>query len=290
MTALTERLERLLGAPVTSAVHVDGRGYTPAGRYRVLLADGRRVFAKLAVEELTTGWLREEHLAYSHLRGPFIPELIGWDDDGDAPLLVLPDLDGRFLAPPWTEDRIDAVSRTLELLRRTPAPAELPNIERFAEMRTRWDRVGAEPEPFLALGLVSGSWLDANLAPLQAAAHAARIEGDEVVHFDVRSDNIAFVDGDAVFVDWNWASRGNAELDLAAWLPSLRAEGGPEPDGLYSGAPESIALLAGVWGSSAGLPPPPTSDARLRAAQLAQLRVALPWACRALGLPMPDGS
>ncbi|MDQ5820762.1 MAG: aminoglycoside phosphotransferase family protein, partial [Actinomycetota bacterium] len=65
----------------------------------------------------------------------------------------------------------------------------------------------------------------------------------------MRSDNIAFVDGGAVFVDWNWASRGNAELDLVAWLPSLRAEGGPEPDTLYSGAPELIALVAGVWAS-----------------------------------------
>jgi hypothetical protein len=267
---------------------VHGRGYTPAGRYRVALADGRRVFAKVAVEELTTGWLREEHLAYTQLRGPFIPELLGWDDDGVAPLLVLPDLGDCFLAPPWTPDRVEAVRASLEQLRRTPAPA-LPSVERFAEMRTQWDDVVAAPEPFLSLGLVSGRWLDDNLAALQESALRATIEGDDVIHFDVRSDNIAFVEGAAVLVDWNWASRGNAELDLVAWLPSLRDEGGPEPDTLFDGSPELIALVAGVWGSRAGLPPPPTADARLRAAQLAQLRVALPWACRALGLPPPDG-
>ena len=265
-----------------------GRGYTPAGRYRVALADGRRVFAKVAVEELTTGWLREEHLAYNNLRGPFIPELLGWDDDGVAPLLVLPDLGDGFLAPPWTPERVEAVRTSLEQLRGTHAPG-LPSVERFAEMRTRWDRVAAAPEPFLSLGLVSARWLELNLPGLQEAAHSAPMEGDEAMHFDVRSDNIAFVEGTAVLVDWNWASRGNAELDLVAWLPSLREEGGPEPDTLYSGAPELVALVAGVWGSSAGLPPPPTADERLRPAQLAQLRVALPWTCRLLGLPPPDG-
>ncbi|MDQ5820761.1 MAG: hypothetical protein M3540_04900 [Actinomycetota bacterium] len=152
MTALTERLERLLDSAVASMEQVHGRGYTPAGRYRVALANGRRVFAKVAVEELTTGWLREEHLAYSLLRGPFIPELLGWEDDGVAPLLVLPDLGDCFLAPPWTDDRIDAVRASLEQLRRTAAPA-LPSVERFAELRTRWDAVKAEPEAFLSLGL-----------------------------------------------------------------------------------------------------------------------------------------
>jgi hypothetical protein len=285
---LKERLARLLGSEVVSLEQVHGGGYTPAGRYRVALADGRRVFAKVAVEELTRGWLREEHLAYTNLRGPFIAELLGWDDDGVAPLLVLPDLGDGFLAPPWTPAFIEAVRASLDQLRRTPAPA-LPSVERFAEMRTDWDDVAAAPEPFLTLGLVSDRWLDHNLPTLQEAAHSAQMDGDEVVHFDVRSDNIAFVEGAAVLVDWNWASRGNAELDLVAWLPSLHAEGGPQPDTLYSGAPELVALVAGVWASSAGLPPPPTADERLRAAQLAQLRVALPWACRALGLPPPDG-
>lgn len=200
----------------------------------------------------------------------------------------MPDLGDCFLAPPWTPERVEAVWASLDQLRRTPAPA-LPSVERFAELRTGWDEVAADPKPFLSLGLVSARWLDGALPVLQQAARGAQLEGDEVLHFDVRSDNIAFVEGAAVLVDWNWASRGNAELDLVAWLPSLGAEGGPEPDTLYAGAPELIALVAGVWGARAGLPPPPTADERLRATQLEQLRVALPWACRALRLPPPDG-
>jgi hypothetical protein len=289
MTELAARLGKLLGSRVETIEQTRGGGYTPAGRYRVKLADGRRVFAKLATEELTTGWIREEYLAYANLEGPFIPELVAWDDDGEAPLLVLPDLGDCFSAPPWTPERIAAVLESLELLRATSAPA-LPSVERFAEFQGRWDIVAAEPEPFLSLGIASADWLGENVGALSEAAHAARMKGDETLHFDVRSDNTAFVDGRAVFVDWNWASRGNAELDVVAWLPSLAVEGGPEPDSVYDGSPESIALIAGVWASAAGLPPPPTADETLRAIQATAARVAVPWACRALGLPPPDGS
>ena len=49
------------------------------------------------------------------------------------------------------------------------------------------------------------------------------------------------------------------------------------------GGAELAAMLAGVWAAAAGLPPPPTAP-DVRAAQLTQLRVALPWAARQLGL------
>jgi len=284
-----ERLAALLGSEVVSLEQVRGRGYTAAGRYRVTLGDGRRVFAKLGVEELTSGWLREEHLVYSHVSGPFIPPLLGWDDDGAAPMLVLPDYGDAFDAPPWTDERIAAVHESLRLLRDTAPPPDLPRVERFDEMRGRWDRIAADPA-----GVPFGRRLLSQMArcereALQAAAHSAPLAGEALLHFDVRSDNIAFVEGRAILVDWNWSSRGNPDVDVAAWLPSLHAEGGPEPDALYDGPPELIAFIAGVWASGVGLPPPPTADPSMRATQLAQLRTALPWACRALGLPPPDG-
>ena len=45
----------------------------------------------------------------------------------------------------------------------------------------------------------------------------------------MRSDNLCIRDGRAYLVDWNCACLGNPELDLAAWLPSLACEGGPQP-------------------------------------------------------------
>ena len=88
-------------------------------------------------------------------------------------------------------------------------------------------------------------------------------------------------------MDWNWATVGNPLLDLAAWLPSLHAEGGPRPeDVIGDGAAELAALLAGFFAAHAGKAPPEGAPT-VRIVQLAQLQTALPWACRALGLPEP---
>lgn len=119
---------------------------------------------------------------------------------------------------------------------------------------------------------------------LREAAESAPIAGESLLHLDVRSDNICLVERGAVLVDWNWAHVGNPDLDLAFWLPSLAAEGGPQPDEVLPAEGGFAAAVAGFFGSRAGLPPPPTAPT-VRAVQLAQLRVALPWAARALDLP-----
>jgi hypothetical protein len=86
-----------------------------------------------------------------------------------------------------------------------------------------------------------------------------------------------------VLVDWNHACIGNADLDLAFWLPSLHLEGGPPPE--HFGVDELAVFVAGFFAALAGLPPPPGAPT-VRAFQRAQLEVALPWACAALDLPL----
>ena len=107
------------------------------------------------------------------------------------------------------------------------------------------------------------------------------------MHCDVRSDNLCFVRDRVVLVDWNWVCRGNSIVDIAAWLPSLHLEGGPLPDTILPGHLHLAALISGYFAARAGLPVGQAS-ARIRALQLAQLRVALPWVVRALGLPPPE--
>jgi len=90
-----------------------------------------------------------------------------------------------------------------------------------------------------------------------------------------------------VLVDWNAARRGSALFDLASLAPSVRLEGGPLPDELVPGEGSLAALQSGYFAANAGLRP--IADAPLvRHIQLRQLRVALPWAARLLGLPPPD--
>jgi thiamine kinase-like enzyme len=282
-TGLEDRLSSLLDSDVVRLSRIQSRGYTTAF-HAIAELDGRSVFVKAGVEDVTSAFLRDEISVYRAVQPPFMPVFHG-ADERDPPLLVLEDLSGCFTTPPWTDLEIAAVLRLIEQLRSTAPPAELDSAEQYrADWVGRWDKVAADPEPFLALGLCSRRWLEGALPKLSAAAKEAKLGGDVLVHTDIRSDNLAFVDGEARLVDWNWACAGDEKLDLACWLPSLAAEGGPPPESLMpEGGGELAAMLAGVWAAGAGIPPPPTAPG-VRAAQIAQLRVALPWAARELGL------
>jgi Ser/Thr protein kinase RdoA (MazF antagonist) len=122
---------------------------------------------------------------------------------------------------------------------------------------------------------------------MQEAEGAAPLDGAATLHMDVRSDNLCVLGDGVVLVDWNWVSVGNAAFDVAAWLPSLASEGGPEPEAIMPDAhPGFAAMLAGYFLSHACLPPIEQAP-HVRALQLAQARTALPWAARLLDLPPP---
>jgi hypothetical protein len=48
-------------------------GFTAASRRIVRLPGGGTAFAKGATDDLTEQWLRVEHIAYTHLKGDFMP-------------------------------------------------------------------------------------------------------------------------------------------------------------------------------------------------------------------------
>lgn len=262
------------------------RGYTPAERWVVELDDGRSVFVKAAVNELTAGWLRNEHRFYAALEAPFLPRLLGWADD-ERPILVLEDLSAAFWPPPWTDARVVSALRMLGDLAATPPPPWVPPVERSGFVERGWRSVREDPEPLLATGIVDRRWLDAALPVLLEAAEACRLHGDELLHLDVRSDNMCFrADGSAVLVDWNMAVVGNARVDRAFWAPSVSAEGGPSPEVILPDAAPEAAFVCGFFAARAGQPPIRDAPA-VRPLQAVQLRQALPWACRELGLPLP---
>jgi hypothetical protein len=253
-------------------------------RFSVVLEDGRRVFVKAARAEHTAAWLRREHEVYAHLRGSFIARLVGFEDDPVYPVLVLEDLSAADWDVRWDADRVAMVRTALSAIAASEAPPNTrPVRESFSELFGRWRVVERDPEPFLATGIRSRLWLEQALPTLIASADAVPADGDDLLHLDVRSDNLCFRDGAAVLVDWNWCSTGNAELDLAAWLPSLALEGGPQPWEVLPGAGEFAAFLAGTWAASVGLPPPATAPT-VRAVQRSQLEVALAWCQRELGI------
>jgi hypothetical protein len=279
--ALDGRIERAVGARPVEYETRPG-GYSTADRFSVTLADGRRVFVKSSAAPHMAGWLRREHEVYAALSGSFIPALLGWDDDGERPLLAIEDLSDAEWRPRWDAARVDAVLAALEELGGCAPPPNTRSVrETFADLFDRWRVVEADPEPFLSVGLRDRAWLERGLPTILAAAESAPVEGDRVCHLDVRSDNLCVRDGRAILVDWNWTSLANPAVDVVAWLPSVRVEGGPPPWEVMPDAGPLAAFVAGVWAAVAGLPPPETAPT-VREVQRRQLAVALDWLDRDL--------
>lgn len=281
MQELDERIERAVGsAPVRYRARPGG--YSTADRFSVDLADGRCVFIKSASDAALVGWLRREHEVYSSLTGGFIPRLEGWDDDGVRPVLALEDMSGADWVPRWDGARVAAVLDALAEIAASAHPPRTPSLrDGFPALFDRWCDVEDDPEPFLSTGIRDRAWLDRHLPVIIAAAAEVDPEGDSLLHVDVRSDNLCFREGRAVLVDWNWASVGNPTIDVAAWLPSLACEGGPQPWEVLPDGGTYAAFLAGVWAALVGLPPPKTAPL-VRELQRRQLEVALAWCEREL--------
>lgn len=265
-------------------------GQTAAGRWVTTLDDGRSAFVKIGWTLDTASWVRDEHLFYAQTRGlPFLPRMIGWDDDGERPVLALEDLSDAHWPPAWRPGDVEAVLTTLSDVASTPPPPDVPSAVESQFGLDGWPEIEEDPGPFLTLELCSAAWLDNALPIFREAAPRARLDGDTLLHFDVRSDNACIRDERAILIDWNFACVGNPLVDVAAWLPSLEAEGGPAPEdviGHPEGIGEIVALLAGYFCSHAGRPAIPEAP-HVRPLQLKQSRTALPWAARVLGIPAP---
>ena len=262
-------------------------GYTAAERWVVELEGDAGAFAKIAVDRLTAGCLRQEHQAYAALEGDFMPELLGWDDC-ERPLLLLEDLSGCFWPPPWDAGRVDKVLEAVARLRAADHRHLSPLDSAGSGLAGCWHSVAEEPVPFLSLGLASGRWLRDSAPVLAEAADEAVIEGSFPTHLDVRSDNLCIRDEAAVLVDWNHACLAHPDLDLAGWAPSLQAEGGPAPEEILPDGGPLAAVISGYFAKRAGMPIIPTAP-RVREVQRQQLGTSLPWAVRALGLQPLDG-
>jgi hypothetical protein len=281
---LADGIRLAVGKKVDGMRRLASRGYSNSAHWVALLDDGRSVFVKRAADELTAGWLRSEHVVYQQLDRPWAPRLLGWYDDGERPILVLEDLSGCEYPPPWTERRVKEVLGVLDEVSSHRVPDGLRQAQESNYADGGWQEVARDPGPFLSLRLCSAAWLERALPVLLAVEVARHLAGSSLLHLDVRSDNLFFRDSTAVLVDWNLAAVGNPEFDVAFWLPSLRMEGGPEPESVSAVQPEIAALVAGFFASRAGLPVIPTAP-KVRDVQLRQLEVALPWAARALDLP-----
>lgn len=235
---LVARVEALLADTVIEARRAGGGTRMPsAGRCRSPAGagcsrrwrPGRRSLAGCAGSTRPTpGWAWRACRSWSGGRTTF-----------DQPLLILEDLGQPLRSTRCARDSTSSP--------RPWRPAGSQDLEeREREELSGWSRVRDAPAEFLLLGLASERWLDRSIEALVASAADARLSGRSVVHMDVRSDNVCIVRGRAKLFDWHYVARGNALLDLAFWLPSLRAECGPAPEELLPRSEGFAALVSGA--------------------------------------------
>ncbi|MBF6335971.1 hypothetical protein IU450_08735 [Nocardia abscessus] len=112
-----------------------------------------------------------------------------------------------------------------------------------------------------------------------------------MLHTDLRPDNmVRRADGAVLAVDWAWACRGAAWIDLIAFAPSIAAAG-VDPDPIIATHPVArdvdpaaidafVCALAGYWAVACRKPAPPRSP-HLRRHQSEFAQLAKEWlACR----------
>lgn len=282
-------LEQRLGARVAEAV-TQPQGFSPGLAARLRLEDGRRVFLKAVSQEAnpdTPEIHRREARILTALpaTAPIARLLWSYDEMGWV-ALCLEDVDGRHPGEPWTDSDLNRVITAVEKMSRdlTPSPIQVEDTVPafFRRIVNGWRMAMERGETRLdawALGNL------ARLAELEGRAPGA-VDGDALVHCDVRADNL-LITGDRVYVlDWPWARIGAAWVELVAMAPSVTMQGGPACEDLLGrldlrgvsreAIDAVICSLAGYFVVRA-LEPPPQGIPTVRAFQAAQGRVAIAW-------------
>ncbi|MEU6376368.1 aminoglycoside phosphotransferase family protein [Streptomyces sp. NPDC046909] len=283
----------ILGAPVATATTQPG-GFSPGTAARVRTTHDHRAFVKAvsAHTNPTSPKFHRREARYAAALPPTVPapRLLGTYDDGTWAVLVFEDVPGRQPRIPWRQEELTRVLSAVTDLAHALTPSPVADAPRAEDSLTGdfdgWQRLLEHPGLVARLDDRTAAHLP-RLAEL-AAPWPEAVSGDTLAHGDLRADNMLLTDDDrVVFVDWPHVTRGAPWLDLLLMLPCVTAQGGPDPEELFTGHPLGraadpdavTAALAGLAGYfvSQSLQPPPPGIPTVRAFQRAQGEAALAW-------------
>ncbi len=298
------QIEWWLGGAVVDAL-TQPTGFSPGVAARVITDDGRRVFVKAVGPEPnpdTPGMHRREARIMAAMpSGAPVPRLLWSYDEGENGwiVLVFEDVDGRHPTQPWRTHELDRVVSAMEDLSKILTPSPLPAAvagtanKMFATTVRGWGLLRDERPS--RLGDLD-EWSRRNLEALAAIEDTAGalLEGNTLLHLDMRADNILITPERIWFVDWPHALVGPAWLDVVAFAPSVTMQGGPLPEDVITrhfacraadrdAVTAAVVAIAGYFTYMAVQPPPPGLPT-VRAFQAEQGAAAREWAARRTGL------
>ena len=294
-------IEGGIGGQVVAAESMSG-GFSPGLASRLVTASGRRVFAKAVSNRINADapvFHRQEIQVAAHLpESAPVPRLL-WsmaEPGGEEwAVLIFEEVNGHPPAQPWIPAEFDRVVDALNALTFDLSPSPVAasvvgttaasGIFNTAHWRALAKRGEEHPHP----------WVQRHLGDLVAAETGvpALLQGNTLLHLDLRGDNMLMTDTRVVIVDWPHARVGPAWVDGAFFAPSVAMEGGPEPgelverlDALREADPDAlttgIVAIAGFFTNEGAKPPVPGLPG-LREFQEAQGAVARRWLAQRTG-------
>jgi hypothetical protein len=309
-----EAVAQALSAPVVRATRSYG-GYAPSATFRLTLADGGRAFIKATFplpEGSAVRWsLDREEVIYRRLGNviqPWAPEYIGSIHADGWHALLLELVDGPSVLP-WTGPKAMRALESYAAFHASTLGRPLPrwlSRTQHRDFSVFWRRIASDESAIDRLTALAGlranearDWLRTHVGILSRAERALRRapEPHALLHFDTRSDNVRLQGTSLRIFDWPSASVGPAEFDVAAFVQSIEAEGGPRADTSLARYESALPLRRDVLiGSVAGIAgyfadraprPAPLGLPRLRSVQRRQLKASLGWAARVLEVSEP---
>ena len=290
--AVHAELVALAGSPVARAAAPVTSGFSGAYAGRLLLEDGREVFAKAGGAGLphVLEALAQEAAILPQLAGLRCPtRLVGAGEvlvDGELwRLLVLDVVDGRQPGGPWTRTDADATVRTCVEIASTPSEV----VERVTSTPLALDLAqdGGGHATLKDLAVGARRWPSGITRPagkdtselVELASRAERAcRGEALAHWDIRPDNLLVEsDGTVRVCDWNWVRVGPPWADLVSLWPQMARHGidvrAHRTAPVLDGAPDDdidafLAALAGFLLEDVDEPPPPGCTVSLRKHQL----------------------
>ena len=297
---------------VTRAMRVWG-GFGPSPTFRLRFADGRRAFLKccspMSNPTMRAHYYRELQVYADtclHIHH-WSPVVYGHVTVDDWHLLLLEDLGPRSV-PPWSPHVAKRIMRCLGEFHtacRNDRPRWLQHPDTWFDQAYLWSWTAnrAEIEQTVRFtGRYMPQAIDwfASVGPRLAAVARGFLErssAQQLIHGDLRSDNLRWTERRLYLFDWSLAVAGPPEFDVAMFAQSIAAESALLPRDLIGWYEESRSLdpslldaaLCGAtsfFASQAwqeeipGLP-------RLRAFQRRQFLVSLLWALDRLAIAIP---